>query len=392
MSTLSDTQLPLAPHPLVTMSAPKVRRYVIAGGGTSGHINPALAIADQLMRDNPAVEIQFCGTARGLESQLVPRAGYAFTAIRARGLPHRVNRELFRAIADFFAGRAQCRNLLKTFCPDAVIGTGGYVCSPLVAAASSLKIPVLLHEQNAFPGRSNRLLAHRSQVVCISMPGAEKHFKTKAPIILTGNPVREIFFKLTRKIARQQLNWNDKTIHILVTGGSLGAKRLNDAVLGLAADAAFAALQQSISLQIHVACGQRHIETVQAVARNLEWLDVHEYLHDLPTYMAASDLIVARAGAMTCAELAALGKPSLLVPYPFAAGDHQTENAKVSEHAGAAIRIADQDMTPTRLSTELAQLLMDPARLEKMGQQAKTLAFPDAASQICRHLYATQTP
>lgn len=365
------------------------RRFVIAGGGTSGHINPALAIADQIRLDHPDAEIRFCGTARGLESQLVPRAGYDFVPIRARGLPRRLNRDFFTAVADFFAGRAQCKALLKSFRPDAVIGTGGYVCSPLVAAATSLKIPVLLHEQNAFPGRSNRLMAHRSQVVCISMPGAENYFRTKAPIVLTGNPVRPIFFQLENASARAKLGWDPETKVLLVTGGSLGAKRLNDAVLGLRDEPAFKTLLEHHPIAIHLACGQQHAEAVRTAAKGLSWLSVHDYLHDMPQYLAAADLVLSRAGAMTCAELAALGKPAILVPYPFAAGDHQTENAKVLEQAGAAIRIANNDLTPSFLAGQLIRLFEDAELLHNMGEQARTLAIPDAAVKICRSLYAT---
>lgn len=364
-------------------------RFVIAGGGTSGHINPALAIADQIRSDHPDAEIRFCGTERGLESQLVPRAGYEFVPIRARGLPNRLNRDLFMAVADFFAGRAQCQSLLKSFRPHAVIGTGGYVCSPLVAAASSLKIPVLIHEQNAFPGRSNRLMAHRSQVVCISMPGAEKYFRTRAPIVLTGNPVRPIFFELETASARARFGWRPESKVLLVTGGSLGAKRLNDAVLGLRDEPGFKALLGRHDISVHLACGQKNFESVRASAEGLGWLSVYDYLHDLPQYLAAADLVLSRAGAMTCAELAALGKPAILVPYPFAAGDHQTENAKVHEQAGAALRVANGDLTSAWLAEQLGRLFDDPAHLHQMGEQAKTLGIPDAAAKICRSLYAT---
>jgi UDP-N-acetylglucosamine--N-acetylmuramyl-(pentapeptide) pyrophosphoryl-undecaprenol N-acetylglucosamine transferase len=352
------------------------RRFVIAGGGTSGHINPALAIADQIRLDHPDAEICFCGTARGLESQLVPRAGYDFVTIRARGLPRRLNRDFFTAVADFFAGRAQCRALLKSFRPDAVIGTGGYVCSPLVAAATSLKIPVLLHEQNAFPGRSNRLMAHQSQVVCISMPGAEKYFRTRAPIVLTGNPVRPIFFELETAAVRAQFGWDPQLKVLLVTGGSLGAKQLNDAVLGLPNEPEFQALLKRHKIAVHLACGQQHAPSVRAAAQG-------------PQYLAAADLVLSRAGAMTCAELAALGKPAILVPYPFAAGDHQTENAKVHDQAGAAIRVANSDLTSSFLASQLSRLFDHPAELRQMGEQAKSLGIPDAAAKICRSLYAT---
>ncbi|MDD2457455.1 MAG: undecaprenyldiphospho-muramoylpentapeptide beta-N-acetylglucosaminyltransferase [Eubacteriales bacterium] len=367
----------------------KALKVVIAGGGTSGHINPALAIADQIRLDHPDAEIRFVGTARGLESQLVPKAGYDFTPIRARGLPNRINKAFFAAVADFFAGKAQSRRLLKDFRPDAVVGTGGYVCSPLVAAAASLKIPVLLHEQNAYPGRSNRLLAHRSSVVCISMPGAERYFRTKAPIVLTGNPVRSIFFQLDQAAARASLGWNSGTRILLATGGSLGAQRINETILALQKEPVFQKLLQEQTVEVHLACGQQQYEAVQAAAHGLDWLHVHDYLHEMPQYLAGADLVLSRAGAMTCAELAALGKPSILVPYPFAAGDHQTANANVHEQTGAAIRIANSDLNAAWLSDQLETLFNQPGRLAQMSNQAHLLAMPDAAAKICRSLYAT---
>lgn len=367
----------------------KPLKLVIAGGGTSGHINPALAIADQVRLEHPDAEIRFVGTARGLESQLVPKAGYDFTPIRARGLPNRINRAFFAAIGDFFAGRAQCRRLLKTFAPDAVAGTGGYVTSPLIAAAASLKIPVLLHEQNAYPGRSNRLLAHRSTVVCISMPGAERYFRTKAPIVLTGNPVRPLFFQLDQAAARDSLGWDAQTRVLLATGGSLGAQRINETILALQSEPAFQNLLQKQPVAVHLACGQQHYAAVSQAAAGLPWLKVHDYLHDMPRYLAGADLVLGRAGAMTCAELAALGKPAILVPYPFAAGDHQTANAKVHEQTGAAIRIANSELNATWLAGQLENLFGQPERLARMGHQASLLAIPDAAAKITSSLYAS---
>lgn len=364
-------------------------KVVIAGGGTSGHINPALAIADQIRIDHPDAIIRFVGTARGLESQLVPKAGYEFTPIRARGLPNRINKAFFAAIADFFAGRAQSRRLLKAFRPDAVVGTGGYVCSPLVAAAASLDIPVLLHEQNAYPGRSNRLLAHRSSVVCISMPGAERYFKTKAPIVLTGNPVRPLFFQLDQTAARAHLRWSSDTRILLATGGSLGAQRINETILGLKDEPVFQRLLQVQSVEVHLACGQKHYDAISAAAAGLPWLKVYDYLHEMPLYLAGADLVLGRAGAMTCAELAALGKPSILVPYPFAAGDHQTANASVLEQTGAAIRVANSELNAAWLSSQLESLFGQPDLLARMGKQAQLLAMPDAAAKICSSLYAT---
>jgi UDP-N-acetylglucosamine--N-acetylmuramyl-(pentapeptide) pyrophosphoryl-undecaprenol N-acetylglucosamine transferase len=355
-------------------------RFLLAGGGTSGHITPALAIAEQIRLDYPDAEIRFCGTARGLESDLVPHAGYAFTPIRARGLPMKLSLEMIRALADFAAGRRQCRRLLREFQPNAVIGTGGYVCSPVVSAAASLKIPILLHEQNAYPGRSNRLLARRAAAVCVSFPGTEQRFPPDTPVILTGNPVRSAFFGLERSVARAKLAIAQDQFLILVMGGSLGARTLNEATLGLD----WPGKQKPTVI---LAAGRQHFDTVSAAGRGRPWLTVREYIHDIDLHMAAADLIICRAGAMTCAELAVLGRPSILVPYPFAAGDHQTFNARVLADAGAALLCPDAELTPAYLMKALQDLLASPERLQAMGHSAASLARPDAARDICRHLY-----
>ena len=366
-------------------------RFLLAGGGTSGHITPALAIADQIRLDHPDAEIRFCGTERGLESILVPRAGYQLTTIRASGLPNKPSPALFRALADFWSGRRQCRRILCEFQPNAVIGTGGYVCSPVIAAAVSLRIPVLLHEQNAFPGRSNRLMARKSQAVCISFPGTETRFPVGTPVFLTGNPVRGSYFSLTRDLARsrlveQGLVITDKTNLILSMGGSLGSHTINQAVVAFDPDLDFQS-ENGSNLLVVLAAGHRQYSDVAQQAAGKPWLDIREYIHDLDLLMAAADLVISRSGAMTCAELAALGRPSILVPYPYAAGDHQTFNARALADVGAAILCPDSEMSADYLNKMLPDLLHDSARLEEMGRAAATLARPDAAKAICQKLY-----
>ncbi|NLK89309.1 MAG: undecaprenyldiphospho-muramoylpentapeptide beta-N-acetylglucosaminyltransferase [Clostridiaceae bacterium] len=366
-------------------------RFLLAGGGTSGHITPALAIADQICADHPDAEIRFCGTERGLESILVPRAGYSLTTIRASGLPSKPSPALFRAAADFWAGRRQCRRILFEFQPNAVIGTGGYVCSPVIAAAAGLRIPVILHEQNAFPGRSNRLMARKSQAVCISFPGTETRFPAGTPVFLTGNPVRGSYFALTRdqarsRLAEQGLAITGKTNLVLMIGGSLGSRTINQAVLAFDPDPDFWSKYGS-NLLVVLAAGHRQYSDISHQAAGKTWLDVREYIHDLDLLMAAADLVVSRSGAMTCAELAALGRPSILVPYPYAAGDHQTFNARALADAGASILCPDSEMSAGYLNNMLPQLLNDPVGLERMGRAAAKLARPDAARAICQKLY-----
>jgi UDP-N-acetylglucosamine--N-acetylmuramyl-(pentapeptide) pyrophosphoryl-undecaprenol N-acetylglucosamine transferase len=361
------------------------RRYILAGGGTSGHVNPALAIAREIQKEEPDADIRFFGTARGIEQQLVTRAGYSFTAIQARPFPSRPSPDLFRALAAFWSGRRQCRRLMQDLQPHAVIGTGGYVCSPVVSAAASCSIPVLLHEQNAFPGRSNRLMARRSQAVCVAFPGTEKYFHRS--VAVTGNPVLPAFFGQDRREIRRKLHPDDERPLILAMGGSLGARTINQAILGLVPWVR-QRRQENLPLpRIILAAGSRQYEAIAAAGGpHRDWLEVKEYLHDIHEYYAAADLLICRSGALTCSEIAASGRPSILVPYPFAAGDHQTYNAKILVDAAAALICPDAQLTAEWLAGQLTGLLSDPDRLAAMGRQALTLARPDAAADIYSRL------
>ena len=357
---------------------PEEKRAVllIAGGGTGGHIQPALAIADAFGAVHPEVLIHFCGTARGLESDLVPAAGYPFHAVRARGFPRKPSFELFRALSDHVAGRRACEALIREFQPFAAVGTGGYVCGPLAAAARRLGVPVLLHEQNAFPGRANRFLSRHAHTVCISYEGTERYFPGARNVVMTGNPVREVFFSTRREEARSILGLTDSDRLVLALGGSLGAASINAAMLGWCAGGL------PSGVRVVLSAGQRNAEETRRLGTGITGLDVRSYLQDAHIYMAAADIVVCRAGAVTCAEIAALGRPSVLIPYPFAAGDHQTFNARAFEKCGAAVLVPDRDFLPANAREMLEKLLADPEKLERMGHAARTLARPDAATKI----------
>jgi len=362
-------------------------RYILSGGGTSGHVNPALAIAEAIRQADPEAEIRFYGTERGIESDLVARAGYAFQAIEARPLPGRPSPAMVRAAWSFWRGRRQCRQLMRQFRPHIVIGTGGYVASPVVSAASSLGIPVLLHEQNAFPGRSNRLMARQSQQVCVAFPGTERHFPRHVPIAVTGNPVRPAFFSQDRQAVRERLHQEGERPLVLAMGGSLGARTINQAILSLTDWVHEMEREGHVLPRVVLAAGQRQYASLAAAAAaEGRWLEVHDYIHNIQEWMAAADLLICRSGALTCSEIAALGRPAILVPYPYAAGDHQTFNARVLADAGGALLCPDAQLTGTWLASRLDQLLNQPDQLESMGRQAASLARPDAAAAICEHV------
>lgn len=362
------------------------RRYMFGAGGTSGHINPALAIADHLKMVEPDADMLFCGMQKGLEQEMTERAGYDMKVIRALGLPEQRQRQMWRFLRENTVGIVESRRLIKAFKPDVVIGTGGYVSGPLVTAALLSGIPVLLHEQNAYPGRANRSLAPYAKCVCISFPESGKYFSKRTHLVLSGNPVRPVFFAVEREACRKKLAINDDVFQILVLGGSLGASSLTRAVLGLKNNATWQALCEQRNVLIKMATGQGQADEFLANANGVPGVSAEPYLHNVHEWMAASDLFIGRAGAMTCSELSAVGLPSILVPYPYAANDHQTFNAETMKNAGASEMIRDASLTTDALVTSIQNLIEQPARLEEMRGAAKHLAIDDALTIILREI------
>lgn len=352
-------------------------KILAAGGGTSGHVYPAIAIADRIVKDMPGSVVEFCGTARGIESDLIPKAGYRMHEIRASGLPSKPSPKIFRAIGDFFAGRKRCIELITEFKPDAVVGTGGYVCSPLVSAAAKMRVPVVLHEQNAFPGRSNRYMARNAAAVCTGFPNTEHYFKAAGNVYYTGNPIRDVFKTSDRSMSRKMLGYGEEEFVVLAMGGSLGARTINRAVINLTERL------DNPNLRIVLSTGRQQFkEFSEGISGQEGRLCVFEYIDETQVYMAAADLVICRAGAITCAEIAAVGVPSILIPYPYAAGDHQTYNARKFSETGAGIMIADADLTPERIATEITAFLKNREKGYSMARNAKKLYFEDSDKKI----------
>jgi UDP-N-acetylglucosamine--N-acetylmuramyl-(pentapeptide) pyrophosphoryl-undecaprenol N-acetylglucosamine transferase len=356
-------------------------RVLIAGGGTGGHIIPALAIADELKARHGA-DVLFVGTARGLESRLVPQAGYRLELIRAGQLNQVSLTTKARTLFDLPLGLMQCVQLLRRFRPQVVIGVGGYASGPVMGAAILLRIPTLAFEPNAVPGMANRLVGRWVQAAAVNFAPAAKYFRG---VEITGIPVRAEFFRLEPRPAGAQP-------HLLVFGGSQGARVLNTTMPKIAA----ALLEAVPKLTILHQAGARHAETTQAAyeasgAPRDRW-QVAAFLDDMPSRFAAADLVLARSGASTVAELAAAGKPAVLIPFPQAADDHQRRNAEVMAHAGAATVLIEAELTPEKLREVLVELLSRHETLEKMAEQARTLAHPDASEQIASMAVALAKP
>jgi len=346
-------------------------RVAIAGGGTGGHIIPALAIADELKASSGA-EVLFIGTPRGLESRLVPAAGYALRMIEVGQLKNVSLATRLRTMLDLPMGLMRCRKLLREFRPDVVIGVGGYASGPAMGAAILLRIPTLAFEPNAYPGLANRLVGKWVKAAAVNFAPAAKYFRNAQ---VTGIPVREEFFRLLPRPA-------DAPPHLLVFGGSQGARALNTTMPRIAKSL----LEAVPGLTILHQAGARHAESTlvayeESGAPRERW-QVHAFLDDMPRRFEAADLVLVRSGASTVAELAAAGKPSLLIPFPQAADDHQRKNAEALVGVGAARMILEQELTPEGLRETVIRMIGDRAGLERMGEQARTIAHPDATRRI----------
>lgn len=355
---------------------------VFAGGGTGGHLFPAIAIADEVKNEEPDAKITFIGTRKKIESKVVPQHGYGFEAILVRGFRRKLALENLLFPVKFVIAFFQSIVLMRKLRPDVVVGTGGYVSGPPLFVASLLGIPTLIQEQNSYPGVTTRLLASRASEVHLSFKSSEHYLKRRDNVHISGNPTRGVIGKISREKAGQFFSLDASRAVLLVFGGSLGANSINNGVLQI--------LPHLVSrgFQVVWQTGEMDFARVDAEATKLSrvaggMVKVHKFIDRMEYAYAACDLAVCRAGASTVAELANAGVPSVLVPYPYAAADHQTENARAMVELGAAVMIRDSGLTGQLLET-VEKLLGDPAKLRAMRERALSIGKPDAAATIAR--------
>lgn len=374
-------------------NTPANLRVLIAGGGTGGHVIPALAIAREL-RDAHGAEVRFVGTARGLETKLVPEAGFPLELIRVGQLKNVSLATRVRTLFDLPLGLLRCVELLRGFRPDAVIGVGGYASGPAMMAAILLRIPTLAFEPNAVPGLANRLVGNWVSAAAVNFEETRRYFRGAK---VTGIPVRAEFFAVEprptppeKQQVRDSLRYippnakQPEPLHLLVFGGSQGARIFNDVMPRIASQLLEMVPGLTILHQAGARFGKTTEEAYRAnVADSTRW-QVAEFLDDMPRRFADADLILCRSGASTVAELAAAGRASLLVPFPGAADNHQLRNAEVFANAGAAeLRVQDSDeLMKGFLISDLSALLLNPAKRSEMGRRARALAHPDAVREI----------
>lgn len=365
---------------------------LIAAGGTAGHINPALAIAGAIRRADPTAQIHFAGRQEGMEYRLVTQAGYPFHHIEITGFQRHLSWQNIKRNAVTLYNLAlsgpKAKAMMREVQPDLVIGCGGYVSGPVVRCAAKMGIKTAIHEQNAFPGVTNKLLAPDVDLVFAAVPAAVEKLGAPQKTQVVGNPVRpEVFTEARdRAAARERIGAGDRTV-ILSFGGSLGARRINQVVADLCAWE-----QQTGQPVLHIhATGQYGVELFRELAREKgfapgEQLTVREYIQDMPQLLAAADLVISRAGALTLAELEAAGRAAILIPSPNVAENHQYYNALELEKAGAALVIEEKDLTGEKLVETVVGLLSAPGRLDRMGRAARSLSVDDSLDRIAAAL------
>lgn len=353
-------------------------RVILAGGGTAGHINPALAIAETVLKKEKNSEILFIGTKKGLESVLVPKKNFNIEYINAEGFKGGLNIGNVIPAVKYGLSYIRSRKLIKDFRPDAVVGTGGYVCAPVVAAANDMKIPTLIHEQNVFPGSAIKILAKRSTVTAVSFAESTRYLNNARQIVLTGNPLREELLKADREKARKELDLNGKKL-VVAFGGSLGAKKINEVVCQY-----IKRNGNREDIRICFATGKRDYENVIAGidADKYPGADVREYIHNMDTVLAAADVAICRSGAITVSEICALGVASVLVPSPNVTNNHQEYNARALSDKGAAITILEKDFNVTALEEAVEQILSNNEKAGQIREKALSLGQVNATEII----------
>lgn len=361
------------------------KRILIAAGGTGGHINPALGTAGYIKEKHPDAEIVFVGTADKMEAKLVPEAGYELRTIEISGFWRSFSPEAIKhnigTVTKLLKSSSQAKKIIKDFKPDLVVGFGGYVSGPVLRMAAKLGIPTAIHEQNAFPGVTNKALAGKVDRVMIAVDRAEQYLNAKNPCVVTGLPIRGDLLKNDPDFAKAELALGSKPL-ILSMGGSLGAKPVNDAVLGLILNK----YKDNDCVFLH-ATGKNGSWFTEKLAEN--GVDVNKYPNirvveyiDIPKCLPAADLVVCRSGASTLSELQALGKPSILIPSPYVTENHQYHNAMALVDKGAAQILEEKDLTPDSLTEKVNALISDKAKLEEIGTNAKKMAFLDSTQRI----------
>lgn len=357
-------------------------RVLFAGGGTGGHINPAISIADYAKAHDKSFEALFIGTKQGLETKLVPKAGYDIEYIDIAGFDRKNMLKNVKVLKKLLKARSDCRRIIREFKPDCVVCTGGYVSGPVAMAAYKEGVNALIHEQNVYPGLTVKGSEKYVKYLAVSFDETVNFLKNKSKCVVTGNPIRTEILEADKASARKTLGLK-KTPFVLIFGGSLGADRINETVISM-----LPKIKENKNIKLLFGTGERNYGKVVEKATELgitekdKNIEIRAYIDNMAEVMAAADVVVARSGAITVSELAALGKPSILIPSPNVVRNHQEQNAREFERCGAAEVITEDELSPKVLYERIEKMLGNSAGLEKMSDNLKKIAKTDALERI----------
>ena len=362
-------------------------KAIIAAAGTGGHINPALAIANKIKQEEPNSEIIFVGTDRGLENDLIPRAGYDLKRIEAYGFNRKISLDNVKKMYKTFKSIGQAKKIIQDFKPDIMIGTGGYICGATISSASKLNVPIVLHESNAFPGVAIKMLSKKASAILVGFEDAKKRIKNAENVVVVGNPskVKEISFTNSQKekiLKEIGLTDIEKPI-VLVFGGSQGAQKINESFINIISK------KVNEKYQIIWATGPNQYEIIKTKLQNLNInidnipnVKILPYIYNMEEVMNCVDLVVSRSGAMTITEISIVGKPSIFIPFPYATENHQEYNAKVLEKVGAAKIILDADLDFNILNSTINEIISDKEKMCRMSENAHAVEIKNVEDKI----------
>ena len=361
-------------------------KVIIAAAQTGGHINPGIAIANKIKKENKNARIMFIGTTRGLENDLVPRAGFDLRTIEAYGINRKISISNIKNMFKTLKGLGEAKKIVKEYKPDIVIGTGGFICGPVLMAAKKYKIPTLLHESNAFPGVAVKLLSKKVDTILLGFEDAKKRLPNSKNIVVTGTPtkIKKVQLPETQKGKMiSELGLKKDLPIVLVFGGSQGAKSINSTLIDIIKS------KENKNYQIIWASGPKQYDIIKETLKEnkidinkIENVKILPYIYNMEEMMNLVDVVISRSGAMTITEIAITGKPAIFVPFPFATENHQEYNARVLENVGAAKIILDKDLNKESLSNALNGILKDKNKLIQMGKNAEKVAISNVEDRI----------
>lgn len=365
-------------------------KAIIAAAGTGGHINPGIAIANKIKEEEPNSEIIFIGTSRGLENDLVPRAGYKLEQINAYGFNRHINLENFKKLIKTLKSIGEAKKIINNFKPDVVIGTGGYITAVVGYSAKKCKVPIVLHESNAFPGMAVKMLEKKANKILVGFQDAKEMLKKSNNVMVTGTPTKiknRNMTEVEKKVILVKLGLDNDLPYVLVFGGSQGAKSINEALINIIKE------NKNTNYNLIWATGNGGYEEIKSELEkneiNIDKLKntkVIPYIYNMEEILNAVDLVVSRSGAMTITEISNMGKPAIFIPFPFATENHQEYNAKVLEKRGAAKIILDKDLTDKILHSQIEEIITNPQLMKKMGMKARENSIVNVEEKIYKEI------